>query len=277
MRILRLFALASLLVVASNAKATCGSAYPDTDPLTGAINVGAFGRTFTVLAKSDVNFLNNSSSGNAFVQGNIGIGQKGNFSLSGNASIDGDLYMNSVGQFSMSGNAHFTAGHGVKNNQDSLLSSAITDYQNLSDAACGETPTPAYASITNVSLSDNQSMTITGAPGQKVVLSLQNFSLTGNSTFTLQGTATTSFIINLAKGFSLSGNSQILLAGVPPKNVLFNIRGTGSDVTLSGSSTMSGILLALNRKVALSGNAIVKGRVIGDQFNISGGAQVISR
>jgi hypothetical protein len=278
-RSLTLLSLGSLFILTSYAYGVCG---PGVDTLPGGqINVGTFGSNFTVFGAAGFSdgstSTNNTLTGPSFVQGNIGIGPNGTFHWT-DGTIDGSIYMyDGPGSFKMSGPAHFAQmGEGVNYNQGAILSPAFTDYQNLSDAACGETPTPAYASITNVSLNGNQSMTITGAPGQKVVLSLQNFSLNGNSTFTLQGTATTSFIINVARNFSLTGNSQILLAGVPPKNVLFNIRGTGSDVALTGNSSMSGILLALNRRVSVSGGTVY-GRVIGGQVNITSGGQVISR
>jgi hypothetical protein len=283
MNFLRLFVLAGLLVVANDAKAVCGSAYPDTLP-GGRINVGTFGSIFTVLAAGDVNYTNDTFTGPSFVQGNIGVGGKANFSMS-DGEIDGDLYMNSFGRFSMSGPAHFSAGHGVKNNQDTVLNQALTDAQNLSDAACGETPSAQYASITNVNITNSsQSMTIMGGPNQKIVLSLQNFVMSAG-TFTLQGTTTTTFIINIKNQFSLN-NAKILLAdpsgtvgspgGVQASNVLFNILSSGQQISLNQGTQMSGILLALHDKVSLSGGKVF-GRVIGDQVNITSGGQVISQ
>ena len=189
-------------------------------------------------------------------------------SITGSSKIDGKLVMHSGGNPSLSGSATITGG--VTHN-DAQLNQALADAQMLSDAAAMEAVTPAYASLTNV----NGSMTITGAPGQKVVLSLQDFKLNGGATFTLQGTATTSFIINVTKSFALTGNSQIVLSGVPPQNVLFNILGKGSDVAFTGKAGMSGILLALNRKVDLS-SGHVTGKVIANQVVITSGGSVIS-
>src|SRR6266404_9469690 len=49
-------------------------------------------------------------------------------------------------------------------------------------------------SFASISLGGSQNVSILGAPGATVTLNLQNFVLAGGSTFTLQGTATTSFI-----------------------------------------------------------------------------------
>ncbi len=273
---LKLFVLPALLILAGYAKAgPCGSVPTSYDTLPGGrINVGGFGQRFTVLAAGDVNYLDDTFTGPSFVQGNIGVGGRANFSMS-DGEIDGDVYMNSFGKFKMSGPAHFTAGHGVINNQDSLLNSALNDYQNLSDAACGEASSPQYASITSVNITNvSQSMSIMGGPNQKIVLNLQNFVMSAG-TFTLQGTTTTTFIINIAKQFSLN-NAKILLSGVPASNVLFNIRSSGQQISLNQGTEMSGILLARNDKISLSGGKVY-GRVIGDQINITSGGQVISR
>jgi hypothetical protein len=271
MRTFRLCPAIAVAIVAVGTFTAGAAPYPDTLP-GGVINVGS-ADYFTVLTKSEAGFTDNTVTGSSFVIGNYGVGGRGNLTLTGNGHIDGRVVMHGGGHPTLTGNAKI---NGTVSNNDSQLNQALSDAQMLSDAAAMEAVTPAYASLTNVSLNGGASMTITGAPGQKVVLSLQNFSLSGNSTFTLQGTATTSFIINVAKNFSLTGNSQILLAGVPPQNVLFNILGKGKDVSLTGHSSLSGIVLALNRKVDLTGGSQVKGKVIADQVELTGGSSVVT-
>jgi hypothetical protein len=115
---------------------------------------------------------------------------------------------------------------------------------------------------TTVNLSDNQSLLVAGAPGETVTLSLKNFLMSGSSTFTLQGTATTSFVINVSKRFSLSDEARIILAGdVQWNNVTFNVHGSGTTVKISGSSTLTGVLNAAGRTVKLTDQALVTGRV----------------
>ncbi|HJT46119.1 MAG TPA: collagen-binding domain-containing protein [Chthoniobacterales bacterium] len=232
----------------------------------GAINVGS-ADYFTVLAKGDAGFTDNTITGPSFVTGNYGLGG-GKLSITGSSKINGNLVKHSGTQLNTSGAGAIT---GSITTNDAQLDQAFADAQMLSDTAAAETTTAAYASLTSV----NKSMTISGGPGEKVVLNLQDFKLDGGSTFTLQGTATTSFIINVTKRFALTGNSQILLSGVPPANVLFNILGKGEQVAFSGKAGMSGILLALNRKVDLS-SGHVTGKVIANQVVITSGGSVVT-
>jgi autotransporter-associated beta strand protein len=122
--------------------------------------------------------------------------------------------------------------------------------------------TSTSVNLTNVNLSDNQSLLVAGAPGETVTLSLKNFLMSGSSTFTLQGTATTSFVINVSKRFSLSDEARIILAGdVQWNKVTFNVHGSGTTVKISGSSTLTGVLNAAGRTVKLTDQALVTGRV----------------
>ena len=246
---------------------TAGAA---TDTLPGgAINVGS-ADYFTVLAKGDAGFTDNTITGPSFVTGNYGVGGQGTFTMS-DGHLDGNVVMHSGAQPKLSGPAKI---NGNVSNNDGQLNSALADAQMLSDAAAMEAVTPAYASLTNVNITNpSQNITITGGADQKIVLSLQNFSIS-NGTFTLQGTATTSFIINVAKNFSLN-NGSITLAGVPPQNVLFNILGKGGQVSLNQGTQLPGFLLALNRKVDLSGGHVT-GKVIADQVVITSGGSVVT-
>ena len=106
------------------------------------------------------------------------------------------------------------------------------------------------------------------------MLSLKNFILRDNSSFTLQGTATTTFVINVNKKFSLSGNSHIDLVGVQWDQVLFNVVGTGRKVSLGGDSIFNGILMATDRTVRLRKDAIVSGEIIANRLKIRGSSRV---
>ena len=223
--------------------------YPDTLP-GGAINFGA-ASPFTVLTSS------NDSISQSNIGGNVGI-QSGTFSLDRKSNVNGNLvYKNGVTR-NISGNVT-----GTTSRNDALIDSALSDAQMLSDAAFAESVTPRYATLTSVNLSNNN-LTITGGANEKVVLRLTDFVLS-QATFTLSGTATTAFLINVTRNFSLN-NANISLVNVPVSHVLFNIRGTGT-VTLTNSN-MSGNLLALNRTVAIS-HVNFTGKVIANQVTIS--------
>jgi hypothetical protein len=236
------------------------TSYPDTLP-GGAINFGA-ASPFTLLTSS-----NDTISGNSNITGNVGI-QSGIFSLAKNSNVIGNLFYHTGVTRNISGHVS-----GTTSLNNAAIDNAFSDLQMLSDAAFAEPVTPRYSTLTMVNL-NGSSLSITGGANEKVVLRLTSFVLV-SSNFTLSGTATTSFIINVTGNFSVTNNSNIILSGVPVANVLFNIRGTGSVVTM-GNSNISGNLLALNRTVTISGNTNVTGKVIANQVNISGNTNIVS-
>jgi hypothetical protein len=128
----------------------------------------------------------------------------------------------------------------------------------------------------SISLRGNQSSSIVGAPGETVTLNIRNFVLTAHSTLTLQGTATTSFIINVAKQFSLSGRSRIILSGgLEWDHVFFNVLRRGSVVSLSGNAQLYGTLTATLRTVKMGGHSVVYGAVTAKRILLTGAARII--
>jgi hypothetical protein len=248
----------------------------------GSIYVGPTGSNFTVLSQGDFDAINDTFTGPSYIKGNVGIGGHGNFSAS-DGTIDGDIYMNSYGTFKTSGPFQH---HGTRfNNADATLDAALNDANMLSDAAAMEASTYNYTYTVNggspqapplTTINTGQSMTITANPfsGSKVVLNLQDFVLT-SGTFTLNGAANDTFIINVARNFSINNSSVVLAGGIMSSHVLFNVRGTGNQVSLNQGVHLWGILVALDRKVSLSGGR-VHGRVYANQFAITSGGQVIS-
>src|SRR6266403_4528484 len=132
------------------------------------------------------------------------------------------------------------------------------------------------ASSASISLGGSQNVSILGAPGQTVTLNLRNFVLTAQSSFTLQGTATTSFIINVRKQFSLSGGSRIILSGgVRWDQVFFNVLGRGSAVSLRGRTQLYGTLTARKRTVRLDDYSIVYGVVTARKILVTDSSRII--
>ena len=267
---------------ASSARATCSPICDDTNP-DGSIKVtnmnGSFS-LFTVLTSGDLNDTNNTFTGPSLLSGNIGIGGHGSFSVS-DGTIDGDIYLNSFGSVTFSGPAHFTAGHSVKHNQDSTLNNALAGALYLSQQAAMETSTNNYTvnGISQVltTVNTGNSITLDPTSSGKVVLNLQDFVMT-SGTFTLEGTAMNTYIINVSRNFSLN-NSKIVLdssMGLVASHVLFNILGTGSQVSLQQGTSMQGILLAYDRKVDLSGGKVF-GRIVAEQLAITSGGQAVSQ
>jgi choice-of-anchor A domain-containing protein len=243
----------------------------------GGFDIGR-ARLFTVLADGQVNY-SDTMTGKAIVEGNLGIGGTGNFQMSG-GQINGDLYVRTTATYTLSGSAQVNhIFHDSAHNPP--IDNALSDLQNLSDWGWMQLPTHNYTTngnpfvvLQNVNITNaNQSITLAAGANTRVVLRLTDFVMSAG-TFTLQGTATTTFLINIAGKFSLS-NAQIILAGIPAANVLFNIHGQGQQLTLNNSQ-LSGYLLALGRRVTVNGTTI-HGRLFADQVNINAGAHIISQ
>src|SRR2546423_1431870 len=145
---------------------------------------------------------------NSLIQGDAGIAGAGDIALGDDATIQGNLYSSSTGTVKLAPGATVT-GAQIRD-QDLLLNNTVA-------AALATSRHAAHLKQTvfapdDVELSGRENFTASGAPGETVVLKLGRFTLADNSTFTLQGTATTTFVINVGKRFSLSDNSQIVLA-----------------------------------------------------------------
>src|SRR5215467_8041142 len=216
------------------------------DLLSCGVDLGAAGRTkqwavFTLGSnvKQDLTMQDSAS-----ITGDVGAAGTGNVTIQDSSTINGNLYEHTGGTFTKKNGAKLNGSKFQNAATDSLLNQAAIDAQNASDQAFALAVTPAYSSLSNVNLSGGQNITITGSGC--VVLKLQNFTLSNSSTFTLAGTAGTSYIINVSKQFSLADSSKIVLgAGINAADVLFNVRGTsGNSIKLSGSSQFNGILLA---------------------------------
>lgn len=221
----------------------------------------------------DITMDNVGATGNVYIKGDVGVAGNGNVTTKGNVTMDGDLWYRSNGKLTVSGNVKFNGAIFHSPAYDSQLDNGVSEAINTSNQAWALPVTPTYAGITDIT--GNQNITLTGAPGQTVVLRLNNFTLTSGS-LTLQGTATTTFVINVSKQFSMTNHSTInLVGGVAWDDVLFNIRGTGKNATMDGGSTFRGVLMANNRTVSNAGQSTVYGEIVADNVSLSGGAQVI--
>ena len=257
----------------------------------GSINVGS-ASLFTVLTSGDLNDNNDTFTGPSIIQGNVGIGGAGNFSMS-DGYIYGDLYMNDTGTLSQSGPATITGTkRGKKLNgvsQDAVLNGALNDAYNLSTMAAAMSNTSNYT-VTQGAFTQNQNINITNSAnsvtiadanpfgGSTIVLSIKDFVMS-QGTFTLQGTATTTYIVNVSGKFNLNNSNVIAAGGLLASHILFNMTGSQSakgNVTMQQGTTLTGIMLAAHRKVDLSGGKIY-GRLITEQLTLTSGGQVVSQ
>jgi hypothetical protein len=155
------------------------------------------------------------------------------------------------------------------NNSDSQVDNVAEEAIN------SPVPRSRANSFTRLTLVRDQSVTLNGAPGETATLKLGHFVLGNNSTFTLQGTATTTFIIKVKNRFSLTGNAKVvLLGGVQWDDVIFIVRGKGDMVSLSRKASLQGILMANKRKVRLRNHSIVHGQVAARVVRLWGLSQI---
>ena len=204
-------------------------------------------------------------SGYTSIEGDVGVAGAGNFSVRDNSTIEGNLYYRSNVTLTLDPSAQITGAE--IHNQDSVLDNDVKLATITSRHAANLT---ANFGTKNIQLNSNTNFTITGAPGATVVLKLGTFTLKDASTLTLQGTAGTTFIINVRKQFALSGNAKIVLSGgLEWNDVLFNVTGKKGTVSLSGNPSLSGILMATRRTVQLFGTASITGEVIANRVSLS--------
>ena len=214
--------------------------------------------------------------GTTDIYGDVGVAGDGNISLSGSATIHGDLYWRTPGTLKLSGNAQITGMRHHDSASDAILDNGVLEANATSTHAASFTSSSFYASLTNIT----SSMTLTAQhdrPGNSTVLNLNSIVLGNQSTLTLSGTATDVFILNVSNQFSLTSQSKIVLTGgLSWDDVLFNIKGNGSDVTLDGQSTLNGILMANQRTVSLTGGSLVAGEVIANKIKLSGSSRIVN-
>lgn len=206
--------------------------------------------------------------GTTDIYGDVGVAGNGDITLTGNTTIHGDLYWRTNGTLVMKGKAKVTGTKHHDAASDAQLDNGVIEANNTSDHAFALPVTrPQYTSITS-------STTITGVPGETVVLKLTNFTL-NNGTLTLVGGANTIFVINVTNQFSLDSHSQIVLSGgVQWDDVLFNVRGSGI-VSLNAQSVLRGVLMANNRTVSMDGQSVVEGEVVANALSMKGGSQIV--
>ena len=213
----------------------------------------------------------------------IGAAGGGSITLSGTAKVVGTGYIRSGGVLRKSGAATITGGIQPQNPvNDALTNQVVTDATAATGQANGLANTETNISRTVIgswdsltTVNQNHSLSLTDTAGaSNCVLHLSDFILSGGATFTLTGSADTTYVINVSGTFSLLGGKIVLTGGLQPENVLFNITGSGTDVTLSSAAYFRGFLLAPDRKVNLSAASTLEGTLIAGKINVSGASRI---
>ena len=238
-----------------------------------------------------------SAAGSADVYGNVGIYGSGRLSMT-NSYIDGfvDEFSSPTNVLAGNGANPYFLGSITHDSaylqqayNDAIAASAAAQYLGT-PAGLSANPTVVLGTATTAVITSAKSeadLGITGSlAGNTYVLNLTDLILQGTSAvLTLNGTATTNYVINVNRYMSLAGGAKINLAGtITPQNVLYNVNQNTIngvqyvqyDVTLSGGSEARGIILATTRAVKLTGDSKVFGEVIAKSVSLSGSSNVIN-
>lgn len=207
--------------------------------------------------------------GSTEVAGDVAMAQNTKINFVKPAVINGTLYEDS-GVTGTNNGITITGG-----TKSASLATAVSEASSASTTAKGLTATGTIAggsvSVTN----PGNSVTFNGVAGQNVV-DLTNFTLNGGGTFTIHGTSSETFIINVSGNFTVPDGKIVLTGGVTANNVLFNITGTGATVTMGGpSSEVLGTILAPSRAVSLSDGTLIGAVISGSNISITGDTSVI--
>ena len=158
------------------------------------------------------------------------------------------------------------------------MSTAISDANNASIAAAALTATAGLTGQGSAISLSNSSLTIKALSNlSENVLTISSLSLlNGTLTFDDNGFTGAKFIINITGGFSVGSSgpwaSPIIqgINGATAADIIFNIEGTGSTVSLTGNSSNSviGTVLAPSRNVTVGGGGTLTGSLIAGVNNL---------
>ena len=202
-------------------------------------------------------------SGGLKVTGNVGFGASSTVKFSGTNKITGNEYKDSG--ISTTGSATITGSTVTQS-----MTQALTDATTASTNAAALTANLTTANNA-ISITSGQSLTIKALTNlSENVLNISSLSLTsGTLTFDDNGYTGAKFIVNVTGAFTVgtSGSIKSLIQGIDgatAADIIFNIEGTGSTVSLTGanSTSMIGTILAPSRNVSVGGNGTLTGALI---------------
>lgn len=254
----------------------------------GSATHNATHKNWAIFALSGGVTITDPSLGGYDVLGNVGMAGSGFLNMSV-AWVSGSVYQMSTSSAPvLSGGALITntGGFGPTVN-DTYLTTAAANAGTASTAAAGLVAGPGVVvsgTTTFVKTSGagwtNSDVGVPASPlaNTTYVVNLANLILS-NSILTLSGTSTTNYVFNVAQYMTLSNNAHINLTGaLTAANVLFNVKSYTPqyDVTLSGGSSVRGIILSPTRNVKLTGLSQVDGEVIAKAVSLSGASKVLN-
>jgi hypothetical protein len=217
--------------------------------------------------------------GSLAIAGNVGVGANSSVQTSGINVISGTAYEDS-GVSNVNTGLTFVTGGTVTQSMSGAISSALS----ASTAAAAMTATSGL-------VDQGGSISISG--GSVTIKALTNLSenvlyisslslLNGTLTFDDNGFSGAKFIIDVTGGFSVNstGTGKSVIQGIngaTGADILFNIEGTGSTVSLTGNSSNAiiGTVLAPSRNVTVGGGGSLTGAIVAG-VNNAGKAYTLS-
>jgi hypothetical protein len=192
------------------------------------------------------------SSGNTYIDGNVGLGPGNSLNFSGGGKITGDIYLHNGAAGTYGGPAATatitggsTYGRLISYNMNPVTADAYAA------GAAAASLSPDIVRATRIT----GNTTITATDPVTVVQLSQGINL--NKTLTISGGAGDAFVFNVPDGQTIvfSGGGQIILTGgVTADNILFNVIGSnGGRLDFSGNSDTFGTFLAPDRAITVSG------------------------
>jgi choice-of-anchor A domain-containing protein len=198
--------------------------------------------------------------GGLAVAGNLGLGNNDTLNKSGANSVSGNEYRDS--NLTVTGGGLTISGSTVTQSMSSIITAAAN------------ASTAAGALAANLSVSGGKidsSVTIKALTNlSENVLNISSLSLTNSTlTFDDNGFTGAKFIVNVTGAFTVasSGSLKSLIQGIngaSADDIIFNIEGTGSTVSITGNSKnqIIGTILAPKRSVTVGGGGTLTGAII---------------
>jgi hypothetical protein len=214
----------------------------------------------------------------------VGTGQtlalNGSLSIAGNVGVGANSATQSNGINVISGTAYEDSGVSNVNTGITLVTGGVVTASMSNAIGSALSASSAAGALTATAGLVDQGGSITVSGGSVTIKALGNLSenvlyvsslslLNGTLTFDDNGFTNAKFIVDITGGFSVNstgaGRSVIQgINGASADDIIFNIEGTGSTVSLTGNSTNSviGTVLAPSRSVTVGGGGSLTGAIV---------------
>jgi hypothetical protein len=203
-------------------------------------------------------------------QANLGINSGGNLNQSGTVTIAGAYYKFSTNSDSTTNTFTVAGGTLTGPTVNSTLTTAASDAAAASTNLANTALNPPNQTLGTITASTTISATV---PGRNVV-NVTGINLGNNTTLTLSGSATQSFVINVTGTSQVTLSNVILVGGLTANNVIFNVLN-GDTVTDPNPDMVNGIIMDINGSIMITNKDTINGELIsGKQISLSNNSDV---